>query len=314
MKNIYIADQIAPSIRTNLPTDGVQYWDSSNITPETESKIDIVWGSDQKLQAMLKQPNQIKWIQSYSAGVDYFPLETLKQQNIALTNTSGIHSESIAESVAMYALYFSRQMEQINKMRQASDWSLHPSMDSLQTLSKMNWLIFGTGHIGSQIAKIAQAFGGHTIGVNHSGHAAEYFNQNISISDYNLLAPTADIVVNILPLTTETTHFYNYDFFQQFKHLFLFINVGRGKSVHTEALQQAIHNGNVDHAALDVFETEPLPQDSILWSEPNILITPHNSAVSHNLNHDAQTIFIENLRKYLNQEYLTNEVDLIKGY
>jgi D-2-hydroxyacid dehydrogenase (NADP+) len=313
---IYISNQIPESIRENLPTEHVTYLNSSSIAPADFSQIEVAWGFDSTVQQILDTPdNHLKWIQSFSAGVDYFPTQQLVDQHVTLTNTSGIHGVAIANTVLLYALYFARNFNSVLKMRTTKVWDGTADYQNLATLTGKRWLIFGTGHIGQAIAKVAQNLGGITVGVNHSGHPSDYFTETIADDSYQSELTKADIIVNILPLTPETNHMFNENFFEQLDQLELFINVGRGRSVDTNALLHALDNGKVKHAALDVFETEPLPADHPLWNYPQVLITPHNSAVSSELLPQVHAVFVDNLNAYLTTNHLTtNLVDLNKGY
>lgn len=313
---IYISDQIPKQIRTNLPKDNVTYLNSSSITKADLKEIQVAWGYDHHVQSLLDTPHhQLKWIQSFSAGIDYFPKQQLTDQKITLTNTSGVHSEAIANTVLLYALYFMRDLNLALNMRRQKQWDGSRHYEELTLLSNKKWLIFGTGHIGQEIAREAKALGGYITGVNHSGHTATNFDDTVADNAYSNIIQDADIIVNILPLTPETTHMFDHQFFNQLEQLYLFINVGRGPSVDTSALMQALDDGHVKHAALDVFEEEPLTSDSPLWDYPQVLITPHNSAVSSEMLPGVQDVFIHNLQTFLKDRHPdTNIVDLTRGY
>jgi D-2-hydroxyacid dehydrogenase (NADP+) len=313
---IYVSDQIPEQIRTNLPNDNVTYLNSSSISTSDLSEIQVAWGFDQHVQAILDTPHhQLNWIQSFSAGIDYFPKQQLIDQNITLTNTSGVHSVAIANTVLLYALYFMRDMNLALNMRRQKQWDDARHYDELTLLPNKKWLIFGTGHIGQEIAKEAQVLGGHVTGVNHSGHPAPHFDATVADTAYSDVIQDADIIVNILPLTTETKSMFDAEFFNQLKDLYLFVNVGRGPSVDTTALIEALDKGLVKHAALDVFEKEPLTSDSPLWNYPQVLITPHNSAVSSEMLPGVHNVFVTNLEAFLKDGHpTTNIADLTRGY
>lgn len=314
--NIYISKQIPELIQTKLPADNVTYFNHSSISPADFKNIEIAWGFDSNVQKILDTPDhQLKWIQSFSAGVDYFPKEQLLQQGILLTNTSGVHSVAIANTVLLYALFFTRDMNFALDMRNQQKWNDQYNYNKLGVLTNKRWLIFGTGHIGQEIANEAQLLGGTTIGVNRTGHPANYFDSTVSDNDYDTELKNADFVVNILPLTNQTYHMFNESFFEKINHLDLFVNVGRGPSVDTKALMKALDSDVVSHAALDVFEEEPLPSSSPLWNYKQVLITPHNSSVSPEMLQGVQKIFIENLQAFLKDgKPSQNFVDLDKGY
>lgn len=313
---IYISNQIPNQIRENLPQNNVTYLNSPSITESDYSQIEVAWGLDATVKDILNQnDHRLKWIQSFSAGVDYFPKEQIASQNIMVTNTSGVHSVAIANTTLLYALFFNRDLNLALDMRNQKQWNDKRNYNQLGLLTKKRWLIFGTGHIGSEIAREVRLLGGTTVGVNHTGHSAENFDSTVSDTNYDSELKKADIVVNILPLTDETHHMFNADFFEKLDHLFLFINVGRGPSVNTADLIDALDSGRVEHAALDVFEEEPLPSSSPLWNYKQVLITPHNSSVSSEMLPGVKEVFLTNLKSFLKDGKPSEKiVDLSKGY
>ncbi|MER2110875.1 MAG: NAD(P)-dependent oxidoreductase, partial [Desemzia incerta] len=125
----------------------------------------------------------------------------------------------------------------------------------------------------------------------------------------------ADVVVNILPLTSETKAFFDQKMFTEMKEGTLFINVGRGPTVNTKDLIQALDDGKLAFAGLDVFETEPLPEDSPLWDRKDVLVTPHISGNAEHYNTRLFNIFEENIRAFVEGEELPrNLVDYDKSY
>ena len=126
-------------------------------------------------------------------------------------------------------------------------------------------LIYGTGHIGSSISQMLQRFGVKTVGVHRHSNRVDTFDETIKTENAHMKLSQVDFVINTLPLTKETTHMFNADFFEQVNTDGIFINVGRGGSVDTDGLYQALEQHQIKGAALDVVEEEPLPTDSKLW-------------------------------------------------
>lgn len=271
------------------------------------------WGPlGKELLALPK--SQLKWIQVTSAGVDSLPLEELKQRQILLSNTSGIHAQSIAESVMGMLLAHVRGLQTAVIQQTQANWQTI-SHKQLTTLNGKQLLIYGTGHIGQQIAALAQALGMQTAGVNRSGHPAAHFTASYSMATAKTAAQQADVIINVMPLTATTDHFFNADFFAQLQTQPIFVNVGRGPSVDTDALLQALRNGQVSYAALDVVSPEPLPKSHPLWQEKNVLLTPHISGIFDGYMQQVNRIFLRNLQQFLvNGELAQNQVDLTRGY
>ncbi|MGX7418653.1 phosphoglycerate dehydrogenase [Carnobacterium gallinarum] len=277
-------------------------------------KIEIVYGWNQeKAGFLLDLPDsQLKWIQAKSAGVDTMDLTTLAKLGITLTNGSGIHGIPIAESVFGMLLAYTRGIKTAIQQQSERNWQ---QADRLIELRGKTMMILGTGQVGEAVGNLAKGFGLKTIGVNRSGGLVASMDYVIKQSDVPEYLQQADIVVNILPLTSETTHYYNDAFFQRMKKEASFINVGRGPSVDTEALIRSIQNGQVAFAGLDVFEEEPLPLDSPLWTMPEVLVTPHTSGIAEHFKQRLFAIFAENLRAYVEGDALPrNVIDYQRSY
>ncbi|MGM0123809.1 hypothetical protein IGI37_001183 [Enterococcus sp. AZ194] len=276
--------------------------------------IEIMLGWDKKLAStLLSSSTQLKWVQSISAGVDYLPLEQFSNRSILLSNASGLHSDSISQHVLGIILSDYRGIYSSILNQEKQQWK--DDSLSFRSLEHTNMLIIGTGKIGQRLAELATPFGPTVIGINTSGHKVAHFNTTYPMSQLSDVLPTMDIVINILPLTMETTNLYNATFFSSMKPSASFINVGRGKSVVTKDIVYALTHKQFRFAALDVFEEEPLPQSSSLWSLENLLITPHLSGMTPNFQEKFMKIFLKNLKSYTEKQSLSvNSVDLAKGY
>lgn len=276
--------------------------------------INVLFGYQQTLlEQILAGPNQLQWLQAISAGVDYLPLTTLKQQHILLSNTSGIHAQPIAEWVLGTLLSYYRGILKAQVRQTQQNWQRQPS--ELAQLSNRKLLIFGTGAIGQRIATLASAFGATVTGINHSGHPATGFQQTFALAESQAALAQADVIINALPLTPATTHYFDQTFFQQLTTQPVFINIGRGPSVNEAALQQALKQHQLQFAALDVQQTEPLPQASPLWHQENLLISPHVSGIVEHFKDAVYPIFRHNLQQFLQDGTLAErQVDLDKGY
>ncbi|GEL67641.1 phosphoglycerate dehydrogenase [Marinilactibacillus psychrotolerans] len=275
--------------------------------------IEVVygWNSEEGNKLIDDSTNQVKWIQVASAGVDYLDLEKLEKQAILLTNSSGIHSNGIAESVFGMLLHYTRGMDISLKAQMKNEWI---SVDTLLELKGKTMMIVGTGEIGKQTGKVAQAFDMKTIGINRSGGNIDYMNEQHTQDDLKKVIGQADIVVNILPLTEETDEMFNKDLFKAMKEQSIFINVGRGGTVDTDALLEAL-DSNIAYAGLDVFHEEPLPSDHPLWNREDVLITPHIAGRLEDYSKSLFPIFEKNLKAYMNGEALPiNLVDYTRGY
>ena len=149
---------------------------------------------------------------------------------------------------------------------------------------------------------------------NSSRNGPEYVDYVGLADELHALASEADVVVNALPLTAETTGLFDKRFFDAVKPGAIFLSVGRGSSTVTTDLLAALQSQKLFGAGLDVTDPEPLPKDSPLWDQPNVLITPHVAASGGDSRRRTQIIAVENLRRYVAGEPLLNIVDMAAGY
>jgi phosphoglycerate dehydrogenase-like enzyme len=175
--------------------------------------------------------------------------------------------------------------------------------------------VSGLGAIGTEVAKRAHGLGMKVVATRVGGTGKPDFVDYVGQPDELLkLAKTADVVISAVPLTAETTHMYNKDFFAVLKPTAFFINIARGGSVDTDALMAALNEGRLGGAGLDVTEPEPLPTGHPLWKSPRVLITPHIAGRSDFPDDVRWSIAADNLRRYVAGEKIFNMVDLARGF
>lgn len=277
----------------------------------TDIEITLGWKKAWN-KKLLHDNTSLKWVQSISAGVDYLPLDEFRKYNILLTNASGVHAQSIADHLIAVLLMQSRGILSAIKNQLDAKWQ---ASDNYSLLSDLRILIVGTGKIGQQLASYLNTFDNQPIGINTSGHAVKNFAETFSLKELFKKAAKADVIINILPLTEDTYHLYNTAFFENMKPSASFINVGRGGSVASDDLYQALKNKVIAFAAIDVFEKEPLPSDDPFWQLDNILITPHISGFTPHFQKRFMEIFLNNLASFNQEQKVTvNQVSLDSGY
>ncbi|MBM7689331.1 hydroxyacid dehydrogenase [Enterococcus ureilyticus] len=284
-------------------------------TQMIEDDIQIMLGWDKELgqRLLASESSRLQWVQAISAGVDSYDLKRFADKKILLSNASGIHSVSISEHVLGTLLTEFRGIRASINNQSKNEWTRENI--TYQQLSEQKMLIVGTGHIGQQLAVFSQGLGIQTYGVNTSGHATNGFIECYSHKNISRIVNEMDIVVNILPLTDDTYQMYNERLFLAMKPGTAFVNVGRGPSVNTNDLIDALNTGHLRFAALDVFEEEPLPSDSPLWHMDNVLITPHISGLTPKFKTKLSLIFMQNLKQFLKDHTLVkNEISLHQGY
>ncbi|EKN66136.1 NAD-binding D-isomer specific 2-hydroxyacid dehydrogenase protein [Neobacillus bataviensis LMG 21833] len=261
----------------------------------------------------LGQESKLKWLQTWSAGVDSLPLETIQSRNITLTSANGVHAYPISETIFALMLGLTRKIHTYVKNQQAKTW--HHAHMGLELHEKTIGII-GVGEIGKETAKIAKAFGMNILGVRHSGKPVDNVDEMYTPDQLELLLPKCDYVVVTLPHTKETHHLFGTEQFKQMKTSAFFINIGRGEIVVEKELVEALLEGTIAGAGLDVFEKEPLYTESPFWEMENVIITPHTSGSTEFYNKRVvENIFIPNLKDYISGKTPSiNLVDFSKGY
>ncbi|UNK17632.1 D-2-hydroxyacid dehydrogenase [Paenibacillus sp. N3/727] len=279
----------------------------------TVAQADIVLGwTSSATEEVLSDHSRIRWIQVWSAGVDRMPLKELEQKNIFLTNASGVHSIPITEQIFSMLLAYTRNLHHAVRQQSQSKWD---KSGTFRELSGKTAVIVGVGQIGSTTAKVAKAFGMRTVGVRRSGKPDPNVDVMYTVDQLDQALAEGDFIINILPLTDETKGLYDAGRFEAMKDGAFFVNMGRGPSVNTEALIEALKSGHLAGAGLDVFEQEPLPSEHPLWGMDNVIITPHTAGDTVHYTDRVLDIFIENLKAYRQGEALPrNVIDYGKAY
>ncbi|MGY0617706.1 D-2-hydroxyacid dehydrogenase [Vibrio sp. FJH11] len=275
---------------------------------DTPHKAQIVLADPPLLSQRLDEFSQLEWVQSTFAGVNTLMSPTLRRDYI-LTNVRGIFGPLIAEYVIGYCIAHYRHFNRYHQQQQSRQWQPH----LYSSLQSKTMVILGTGSIGAYLGKAAQAMGIKTIGVNRSGipTAGGEFSQTYRIDELLSALQQADIVVNTLPSTPETLYLLNSKTLAHLKQAIL-INVGRGNVLEESGLRLALEKGWVEHAFLDVFEQEPLPQEHPFWKLPQVTITPHIAALS--FPEQVVEIFAANYLCWRDGLSLNYGVDFDKGY
>ncbi|WP_191566309.1 D-2-hydroxyacid dehydrogenase [Metabacillus idriensis] len=261
----------------------------------------------------LTPQSKLRWVQTWSAGVNNTPLQILEEKGILLTSANGVHAFPISETIFALMLGLTRKIHTYVKNQTKKKW--HHADMKLEIHGKTIGVI-GVGAIGQETAKIAKAFGMTVLGVRHSGKPADFVDEMYTSDQLDLVLPQCDYVVVTLPLTNETRHLFKYSQFKIMKRSAFFINIGRGEIVAEEDMIEALQNEEIAGAGLDVFEKEPLGEKSALWGFENVIITPHTSGSTEYYNKRLiETILIPNLKHYQAGEIPSvNLVSYEKGY
>lgn len=253
----------------------------------------------------------LRWIHWGGAGVDAAMFAELKQSEIVLTNARGVFDQPMAEWVLGMILCFAKRFPQTLEFQAKHEWNYRLS----ETAAGKQGLVVGVGSIGRAVGRLLQAAGMRVDGVGRSARdGGADFNHIHAIADLHTQLPLADYVVLITPLTAETRNLFGSAEFAAMARHARFINIGRGALVVEADLLQALHDGQIAGAALDVFVEEPLPEDSPFWSAPNCLVSPHMSGDYFESEAAMADQFMANWARFIAGEPLINVVDKALGF
>lgn len=284
-------DPIADDVLANV---NVAFF-SSDVWPERSRGMVL---------SIMKSTN-VKWLHTFSAGVDSPFFIQLMENGVRLTNSSGATASPIAQTAILYMLSLSRNTRAWFRHQDKHEWERH----SFDELDGSRLAVIGLGPIGLEIARLGVALNMEVEGIRRTPQGNEPC-PTFGFDALNDVLSRADWVACALPLTPDTKDLFDDKRFAAFKNGARFINVGRGELVSEPALIAALQSGHLAGAGLDVFATEPLPADSPLWDFDNVIVTPHSSGGSTTSGLRAEKIFVENLRRYINGEVMRNEVKL----
>lgn len=278
------------------------------------ARIEIVYGWNAFLSENKDKLKSLKWIQKDTAGLDSIPVSFRNNDQILISNMSGIHAVPITENVFGYIMSWARGIIPAIANQAHNEWDSSISRDMF-SLKDKSIIVYGAGSIGIEIARTAKYFGMKTYGVNSNGRSVEYFDQCFTMDTVVEVLSQATVVVNALPLTSTSKHYFNMTFFNNMNNKAIFINIGRGESVVDLDLQHALEEGFIQAAYIDVTSSEPLPVDSPLWTTKNLTITPHVSGIVEHFRDEIYPIFKVNLDSYLmDQTIVKNVYSRSKGY
>ena len=291
---------------------------SENFMPSAES----INGAD-AIMGMCFAPtveaakDSLLWFHSFFVGMDRcMGLSDQQLNKVTFTNTKRLSGPSIAEHSIAMMMSLARGLPAYQRAQADNQWQQNLAGASrFGELNGKTILVVGLGGIGTQVAWRAHGLGMRVIATRNSSREGPDYVDYVGLADeLHTLAGKADVIVNALPLTAQTTGLFDKEFFASAKKGALFLSVGRGKSTVTTDLISALESGQIFGAGLDVTDPEPLPADSQLWQMDNVIITPHISAVTQESMRRNAILTVENLRRYVAGEALLNVVDMRRGY
>jgi phosphoglycerate dehydrogenase-like enzyme len=297
------ADEISRASEHPIPTTACATVDEAL---DSYAGQTVLFGDPDMLAIVLPQFKEVEWVQSTWAGIT--PLIELDRRDYTLTGVKEVFGPQISEYVMGYLL--AHELKVLERMHQQRMGNWFTKRSGALHGKRMG--IMGTGSIGAYIASVASHFDLEVIGLNRSGSPSARFDSVLPVSQLYEFLDGLDYLVSTLPDSAETDILIDESALAKLPvHAYL-VNVGRGNVIDEYALIAALQGGELAGAALDVFEEEPIPQDSPLWDAPNLSITAHIAAISHPSL--IVPIFLKNYRLYCENQTLDYVVDFDKGY
>ncbi|HET7275611.1 MAG TPA: D-2-hydroxyacid dehydrogenase [Longimicrobiaceae bacterium] len=328
-----VPDWTIDAIREALPAD----WEIEVVDAPVDGKADGGGGSEASISAIrgaeiyvgfgispplfaaaTAPPAALRWVHSAAAGVGSSLFPAMRDSDIVLTNSAGVHAPPMAEWAIAVILYFARGLDFALRAQARSRWDKAPFEDEstpVREISGATLGIVGLGGIGREIATRASALGMRVIGTRRTpGEPPPGVDRVSGPESLPDLLEESDFIVIAVPDTAATRGVIGAAELARMRPDAVLVNLARGPVVDETALIDALSSGRLRGAALDVFNEEPLPASSPLWKLPNVLITPHVSPTSRGYWKRETDLIVENLRRYLAGEEMLNVVDKVGGY
>ncbi len=263
----------------------------------------------------------LQWVHSGAAGVGSSLHTTMRSSSVRFTNSAGVHGPPMAETVVGMLLHFARGLDFAIAAAQRGEWDDSGFLEAdtpVRELASMTVGILGYGGIGQEVGRRVVALDSRAIGLRRmppqrpvDRHGVEIVHGEEGLSH---LLSESDALVIAAPDTPQTRNLMSRGRIRALRKGAVLINVARGRIVDEEALVEALRDGHLRGAGLDVFHSEPLPEAHPLWTLPNVLLTPHTSAVSRGFWRREMDLILDNLKRFLDGAPLSNEVDRDRGY
>ncbi len=276
------------------------------------------------------QAPRLRWVQLDTSGVDHVLRTPLWEADVAVTTLNGVAPPTMSEYALMMMLAFAHHLPPILRHQARAEW---PSLAERwqrftpRELRGATVGIVGYGSIGRELGRVAHALGMRVLGLRRGAEPAPATYRLAGVAGHDSapdqlfglaglpeMLAQCDYVVLIVPYTAATHHLIDRAALRAMKPSAVLVNMARGGVVDEQALVEALREGWLAGAALDVFETEPLPPDHPLWAMPNVIISPHVAGFTPHYHERVQELFGTNLRRYLAGEPLLNQAQRHRGY
>jgi len=247
------------------------------------------------------------WVHTTQAGVDGFPLSEYESRGTVLTNSTGLHGDSVGDTTVGMMLMLARRLHEFVANQRERVWQF-PEWDAAFALPGERVCVVGLGTVGSAVAARCAALGMDVVGVRRSSDPVEGVDTLYTPEELGTAIEDARFVVLCVPLTDETRGLVGECQFERMDEEAYLVNVARGAVVDEDALVAALREGAIAGAALDVFEEEPLPEDSPLWGMDDVIVTPHAAVANREFYRDIADLVRENVERFGADEAPRNRV------
>lgn len=276
----------------------------------SDADILVTWGT-YDITPLLPYATNLKWIHSLSAGIECLLPPEITRSDVLLTNSTGIHSIPVSEHVLSLMLAFSRGLPEMLRNQAKKEWARPVVLDELHEKTAG---IIGLGNIGREIAKKCKSMGMRVLAVKPTLTTELFIDHLYTTSQLDEVLPQCDYVIAATPLIQETKNLFDAGRFALMKETAVFINIARGGLVVEQDLIEALTNGKLRGAGLDVFATEPLPDNHPFWQMDKVILSPHVAGISPLYLDRAIKLFADNLSRYQDGREMLNMVDKERGY
>ncbi|KYM87537.1 Glyoxylate/hydroxypyruvate reductase A [Atta colombica] len=313
-----VIPRLSYHLRSRLPN--LRISDVSPGQADTLSKLneaEILIADCDLLIPYANKLTSIKWVQTTWAGLDKFiPHVQNTQRDYILTRFSGeSFGLAMSEYVIAQIVNYERNQRQQYENQRLAEWKQEGRLINHRFIHDLTIGILGVGTIGKSIAEKLKLFGASIWGMTRTvpKEKLPYLDEHRTVDNLPDILKNCDYIINVLPSTQDTIGLLNDNVLEHCKGKnAVFMNVGRGSVIRETDLINALEQKWISAAILDVFEKEPLPKESKLWSLPQVTISPHNSAVT--IAHNVAKLFAANYARYVNGESMINVFDFNKGY
>jgi phosphoglycerate dehydrogenase-like enzyme len=293
-------------LREMIPDIEVSLVQSVGEAMEVIGEVDAAFGNI--VPGLFQRANNLKWIACPQAGpkAGYYH-QALLSSDVTVTNTREIYNDHISAQIMSYVLTFARGLHVYIPRQLQREWS--PGYETIH-LPDSTAVVVGIGGIGAETARLCSEFGMTVIGVDpRVAESTPGISEVHRPEALDNVLPRGDFVIVTVPETPETQGMFGKEQFRRMKSDAFFINIGRGATVVLDDLVEALREGQLAGAGLDVFQIEPLPSDHPLWSMPGVLITPHVAGRGPYLEDRRTELFLENCQRFNEGRPLRNVVD-----